>query len=412
MKVLHINGYDFGGGSETVFNITRINHNNDVNYTGCVKAENNCQKYDIEFIPYDRYPKLTRLCMYFFSLKNYSMLKKFLEQKEIDVIHLHNFIGALSPSILLAIKGAKKRSKFVVIQTAHDFNLCCPNSMLYNYSKNEICEKCLGTKWKMSPLLVGCDRRGKIYSFFKGIRSIIDNNFILHEKLIDAFIVPSLIMKSKLIEDGVDNTKLHVIRNPVPHALFKNDSKKNIICYFGRFSQEKDVPFIIRAFTFWKQKTNNDFRLHLIGSGEEEVKIHKMVAESLFRNEIIISKFMPEHELKEEIKNYKYFVMASRLYENAPMSILEAVSQGLVPIVPDLGGMKETVEDLLKVGKTYVPENIDSWCNAIDELEGSYDIVIEKINSVKEKLTNKFGVDSYLKNITMLYKKILEDKNL
>lgn len=406
MTVLHINGYDHGGGSETVFNISRNNENNEVNISGFIDQPGGSNA-DIKFSTYKNYSKLLRIFVYFFSFNNYLRLKKYLTHNSVDVIHLHNFIGALSPAILLAIKNTKRKKKYVVVQTAHDFNICCPNSLLYNYSKNIICEKCLGKKVKIFPLIVGCDRRGKIFSFLKGIRSIYSNNILNHKEIIDKFIAPSELMKEKIIEDGINNNKISVIRNPLPNIFSYDGNKENIICYFGRFSKEKDVPFIINTFTYWKQRNDNDFKLFLIGGGEEEDIIRDIVKKNPYSSEIWISEFLPERELINSIKFCKYFIMASQLYENAPMTILEAVSLNIIPIVPSLGGMKETIEKVIMVGKTYKSKDYDSLIKCIEELEQNYSEELRKMSGIKKEISEKLGVVNYYSKLNNLYNELI-----
>ena len=414
MNILHINSYNSGGGSETVFNITRNNSDAYKNFSGFnAREQKKNDNSDISFYSWERNNRFIGALNYIFSFHNYQQLNKFLSTNKVDIVHLHGFFSSISPSILLVLKRYKKKRGIKLIQTVHDFHMICPNASLFNFSKNALFEKCIKRKFKLSIFIDTCDRRGKIHSILKGVRSIVANNCLKHIELIDCYIAPSKFIKEKLIQGGVVSQRIIFLPNPILVKTTNSSTpKENIICYFGRFSNEKNLEFLINAFSTWKKRTNNNFKLHLIGDGENRnlllnlVKTHSIVGEAIFKD------FVPFDILIERLKTVKYFVMSSKWYENAPMSILEAVSQGLVPIVPALGGMRESVEDVLKVGKTYIPENIDSWCNAIDELERSYDIEIEKINSVKEKLNNEFGVDSYLKNLTMLYHKILEDKNL
>ena len=342
---------------------------------------------------------------YVFSFHNYSVLIKFLRENEIEIVHLHGFIVALSSSILLALKRAKKKKRFVIVQTMHDFHVACPNSAFFDYSKNIICEKCLTKKIKLFSFLNSCDRRGLLFSIIKGIRSIVAINMFGHKQLIDKFIAPSKFMSEKLKSDGIASEKIFIVRNPIPIVINKNIGvKRNIICYFGRFSKEKDIPFIINSFAFWKEKRKNDFKLYLIGSGDEENNIRLMSSKSNFCDAIIIKNFMHAKELALFIEPCKYFVMASRLFENAPMGILEAVSLGIIPIVPDLGGMKETVENMINIGRTYKMGNVDSFVQKIDELEEVYSNEINKIEKLKPKFTQNFGVDAYLLQLSALYK--------
>lgn len=407
LKVLHIHGYDKGGGAETVFNITRNNKHNLINYSGYIKKDISDIKYpEVKFKIYQSYPRHLQFINYIFSFHNYFVLKNFLLNNEVDVVHVHGFIGALSTSILFALRKVKSEKRFIIIQTMHDFHLACPNSLLFDYGKNIICEKCLGKRIKIFPFFNSCDRRGYLFSIIKGLRSIIANNLFAHKELIDRFIAPSNLMREKLIEEGISENKIVTIRNPIP--ISTNDAKsikKNVICYFGRFSKEKDIPFIIESFSFWKKKGKNDFKLLLVGNGEEEQQIKRLVDENIYKKDITLMGFKPFQELMAYIEPCKYFMMASRLYENAPMTILEAVSLNIIPIVPDLGGMKETIESVVMVGKTYKLGDKESFLQNIEELELNYSSEIEKIFHMKRRIHNLYGFENYLKELNDLYRK-------
>ncbi len=404
MKILHLNNYDKKGGAETVFNLTRQNLKEFENYSAYVKLDKGPELPDIIFNSWELNTKLWGIFNYIFSVKNYNKLFKFLETHDINVIHIQGFFSSLSPSILFAIKKIKKRKTIRIIQTLHDFHVVCPNSSLFNYNKNEICEKCIGKNFKYHIFIDRCDRRGFFFSIVKGIRSFTANNIFNHKDIIDHFITPSEFLKNKLIEDGIKKEKIIVIRNPINRLSTKIDFKKeNIICYFGRFSREKNLEFLIEAFTSWKDQTKNNFKLLLIGEGDEEKYLKSITAKNKYSKEIIFKPFLLKDNLAEEIKYAKYFAMTSKWNENAPMSILEAASLNILPIVPDFGGMKETVDKVLGIGRIYKANNIQSWINAISSLEINYSEEISKLLRAEKNIYTDLSLDSYIKRIKEIY---------
>ncbi len=403
MKVLHLNNYDYKGGAETVFNITR-NNNLTSNFSGFVKLDQSTPQPDITFLSWEFQNRILGTINYIFSIHNYKSLKYFLENNDIDVIHIHGFFASISPSILLAIKRTKSKKKIKVFQTLHDFHLICPNASLYNYKRNEICEKCIGKKYKFAIFTNKCDRRGWVHSIIKGIRSLLANNIIDHKSIVDKFICPSNFLKSKLIEEGIDEKNISVIRNPITLTLTElPNQKENIICYFGRLSKEKNLEFLINAFNEWKKQTNNNFRLLIIGEGEEEIKLKELAKLSAYGTDIIFKNYMSKDKLHEEIKYTKYFCLTSECYENAPMTILEAFSLNIFSIVPDFGGMAESIAFLKNAGKTYTRSDIDSWINTINSYELNYSIEIEKIKNTKYKHIEFFNKENYFKTLLNIY---------
>ncbi len=410
MKILHINNYDKKGGAETVFNITRHNLTNFENFSGFVQTESDGEKPDIDFLTWEKRNKILGIFSYIFSYSNYKKLLEFLKSNQIDVIHIHGFFTSISPSILLAIRKIKHSNQIRVIQTLHDYHVICPNSSLYNYSKKILCEKCIGKKYKLHIFIDNCDRRGIIFSIIKGIRSFIAENILQHKELFDCFIAPSSFLKEKVLLDNIDSKKVRILRYPI--VLPKKEIpqvKENIICFFGRFSEEKNIVFLIKAFSKWKEKSLNNFKLLLIGEGEKEYELKEIASKEHCSRDIFFEPFLPQNELVERIKTVKYSSITSKWYENFPMSIIESVILKIIPIAPDIGGMNEMINNFFKAGRTYESGVIDSWISTLEYLEINYQLEIKKLDEAIKNIFSFYNMDSYIKNITEVYHEIVKD---
>lgn len=73
----------------------------------------------------------------FFSLKTYREVKDIIKKEEIDIVHVHNTVPLISPSVFYAAL----RSHVPVVQTIHNFRPLCPNGILYR--DGAVCEECL-----------------------------------------------------------------------------------------------------------------------------------------------------------------------------------------------------------------------------------------------------------------------------
>ena len=72
-----------------------------------------------------------------FSLKTYKEVKKLIDENDIDVVHVHNTLPLISPSIYYAAR----TKKVPVVQTIHNFRLLCPGATFTRCG--EICEDCV-----------------------------------------------------------------------------------------------------------------------------------------------------------------------------------------------------------------------------------------------------------------------------
>lgn len=87
-----------------------------------------------------RMSKLQKLCLPFttvFSIRTYREVKGIIKQNKIDVVHVHNTLNLISPSVYYAAFS----TKIPVIQTIHNFRLLCPGAMFYR--EGRVCEDCL-----------------------------------------------------------------------------------------------------------------------------------------------------------------------------------------------------------------------------------------------------------------------------
>ena len=110
MRVLHIHGYDHGGGAETVFNITRRNPLVEENYSGYIKEDMTDPGYsDVKFRIYSEFPFPMDILSYFFSMNNYNALNRFLTGKKLTLsISIHS-LGHCPPLYFFLLKNTRRK---------------------------------------------------------------------------------------------------------------------------------------------------------------------------------------------------------------------------------------------------------------------------------------------------------------
>ncbi len=256
---------------------------------------------------------------YLYSFSHASRLKQKIAQFKPDIIHLHNFYHALSPSILGVLK--KQR----VVMTVHDYHLLCSNNGFVRWKDGQpsTCESCKGKRYHKI-LLKGCDHRGKVYSALKYFQHFIAYKCLNLEKNIDLFITPSKFMKNKM-ETMIPADKLKVLYNPVfmpREALLKikeeaqalTKTYKNI--YIGRISPEKGLH----------QFLSNDYSLErfgelaVIGDGDEDyIRSLPQVKGLSFLGRL------SHRECLQYLSRSERLIFPSLCYENCPLTVLEAL---------------------------------------------------------------------------------------
>lgn len=93
-----------------------------------------------------------------YSFKTYREVKKIIRENHIDVVHVHNTLMMVSPSVFYAAFDCK----VPVVQTLHNFRMLCPAGSYFRGDR--ICEEC-SEKGLQCSLKYGCYRNSKAQTF-------------------------------------------------------------------------------------------------------------------------------------------------------------------------------------------------------------------------------------------------------
>lgn len=149
------------------------------------------------------------------------------------------------------------------------------------------------------------------------------------------------IMKNKY---GFTNNNIYTIHNGIDNVVYRRDSKENdyfIVGSMGRIYPVKNFPLMVEI-AKETLKYSDKIRFELAGDGPEGENILQLVEKynlgGLFR-------------IKGFIKNTSDFYnqldvyLNTSFHEGFPMGLLEAMAHGLPIIAPNVGGIKEIMEN-------------------------------------------------------------------
>lgn len=401
MKILLINKFHYRkGGAETVYFDTAdifIKQGNDVHFFSTKNKENvecNDEKYFIKYRDYSKghgfFKNIKSFLNMLYSFEAKRNLKRMIKDVgPFDVAYLHNIYHQISPSIIKVLK----KNNIKVIMVVHDLKLMCPNYKMVN-GKNELCEKCKGGKY-YNCVKYKCVKNSFAASLACTIESYF-HKFIKAYNGVDLFITPSIFMRNKMIEYGFSESKVIHINNPVK---FLDDSiQSNIGDYYlfiGRLSWEKGIDFLINTFS----KINNK-KIIIAGDGPRINDIQKFISDNGIKNIELVG-FKSGEDLKNLILNSKAIIVPSVVYENQPMSIIEAFSLKKIVIGSNIGGIPELIGNNERglLFNANDPIDLISCINIFENTDK--DLIIEKENKaynfVKDNFNQWEHIDSIIK---------------
>lgn len=307
-----------------------------------------------------------------------------------DIVHMNNINFQLTPSIIYGVK--KKGVKLV--QTVHDYQMICPNHLLYNFDKNEPCEKCINAS------KINCIKNKCIHSsIVKSILGVIEAklySLLKTYKKVDLFICPSNFLENKLLSaNKFYKGKTKTIHNFIDKEKFAQTERKtdSYIAYVGRLSKEKGVELIKGT-----AKLLPEYNFIVAGSGPDEDLVKNVP-------NIKLAGFLSGDKLTELVGNAKLLLLPSVCYENCPLSILEAHAMGTPVVTMNYGGMAELVKDGVtgSLVTEPTPEGIAKKIRETVENDGYYNSIKENCKNEKD---NILSVESYCDILIKEYERI------
>ncbi|MCM8760955.1 MAG: glycosyltransferase family 4 protein [Candidatus Omnitrophica bacterium] len=357
------------------------------------------QRYFVENIDFNEsagiFRKIELALNVFYSFEAEKKFEKLVASNRPDLIHLNNFAHQISPSILNVIK----RRGIAAVMTMHDYKMVCPSySML---AGGKPCERCKGGRFYQC-FINKCTKDSYLKSLINTLEMYLHHNILHIYDPISVFISPSEFMKNKLEEMGFRGK---IARLPYPLMVEKFEpvygSESRSVVYFGRLSREKGLFTLIDAFKYVEEA-----RLKIIGDGPlKDALISK--ANSQKASNVEFLGYKKGEDLKREIKNSIFTVIASECYENFPMSVMESFAFGKPVVGSRIGGIPELVKDG-QTGITFEPGNAYDLASKIRYLAKSPEKVIEMGKNARKMVEDEFNGEKHYEGLMAIYEEALK----
>lgn len=260
-----------------------------------------------------------------------------LEDFEPDIIHINNFNFQLTPSILVAAEEFRRKHSvhLSVVLTAHDYQLVCPNHMMYQPEHRIICEKCLDGHYYHC--IAGKCIHG---SAMRSVLGALESGYWHRRGIyrgIDAVICPSAFIKEKLDHDPALAGKTTVLHNFIAKQQPEQYEPKDYVLYFGRYSQEKGLMELLRVC-----RRLPEISFVFAGSGPLQEELEREMQQLPNVKNV---GFQSGDALKKLIGEARFTVYPSVWYENCPFSVIESIAAGTPVLGTEMGGIPELLRD-------------------------------------------------------------------
>ncbi len=334
---------------------------------------------------------LRSLFQLFYSQDAKTSLTRMLQDICIDVAHAHNIYGRLTTSVFDLLQ----KRNVPILMSLHDYKLICPNYKLMN--NGHVCEDCKGNVYYMA-IWNRCHKKSLVASAIYAFESYFNLFFRKYRKNVHFFISPSLFLKQKLIEFSWPEEQIAYIPNfLVPSEFEPRYSPGKYFLYLGRLSSEKGLLTLIEAFmkiTFGKAS------LAIVGEGPIKTQLENM-AKSDAR--IRFTGYLSGNTLKEITRNALAVIVPSEWYENAPISILEALAFGKPVVGSQIGGIPEMIDDAVN-GYLFEPGNVDDLREKLELVLSMPDKHISEMGqAARQKVEREYNAELHYERLMDIY---------
>ena len=320
-----------------------------------------------------------------FNLKTYREVKAVIRKEHIDIVHVHNTLNLVSPSVYYAAFCCH----IPVVQTVHNFRLLCPGATFFR--DGQICEDCVKHGLHCA-IKHRCYRGSRVQTLACVFSTQIHRFFRTYQRL--NYICLTEFNKEKLLQlKQIKAEQVFVKPNFVEEAkeIAPYEERKNRFVYVGRLEKIKGIHVLLNA---WKLLGEDAPELSLCGKGPLEGWCRTFIEENHLKKVTQLG-FVPNEEVRKIIGESKGLILPTQVYEGFPMTIAEAYASGTPVIGSDLGNTGNLIEEG-KNGWKFQADSAEELAKAVKKAEA----VTEGLAS---EFVTKYSAERNYKQLREIY---------
>lgn len=231
----------------------------------------------------------------------------------------------------------------------------------------------------------------------------------------DAIVAVSEEIAQKVIaQDPEFRPRVHVIPNTVVvpaqcPARSRKPGDPIRIVYHGVLNTYQKLILHIPEILKEMDRSEIPFRLTIAGDGPQRDELLTLCKKWIDAGEMEYKGLVPHEEIDALLRDHDAYIMTSR-FEGMPHAVLEAMSQGCVPVVTDIAsGIPEVVADgesgfIVPVG------DFAAFADRFGQLQRDPVLYKRMSEATHRSIQNsRFNVDAMVKQYLRLFEKILHD---
>ncbi|MGB3544520.1 glycosyltransferase family 4 protein [Rubrivirga sp.] len=275
--------------------------------------------------------KLSLLKRTLWSDESYRRVKSIVEDENVDVVHVHNTLPLMSPSVF---HGAHDGGA-ATVHSLHNYRLVCPGNLLFRDGKP--CRDCVGTSLFLPSIAHACYRDSHTATAAVAGTISYHRRKGTWDRAVDRYIALSEFAKAIFIEGGLPGDRIAVKHN-APGVESGILSGGRSVLSVGRLATGKGLGVLLNA---WENAPDLP-DLVIAGGGPLAPLVE---AASRKDSRIQWLGWQSASEVDRLMGEAMALVMPAMSYEGWPLVVIEAMGRGTPIIATDHGVFPEMIED-------------------------------------------------------------------
>lgn len=339
---------------------------------------------------YSAWQKLLMATKVVYSFEAQTKLKRLLAEYPADVAHLHCIYHHLSPAILPTLASAG----IPVVLTAHDLKLACPAYTMARDGK--ICEACRDGSL-LNVVRNRCVKNSLLASSVIAVETGLHRALRTYQRHVSVLVAPSRFFCAKLVEWGWPADKLTYVPNFIDAAdIVPQYQPGGYLLYVGRLAKEKGLATLLEA------AIHAGIPLKLAGTGPFEAELKARCARA-DGADIQFLGYVTGQAMADAVRGAWAVVLPSELYENAPMSVLEAMAFGKPVIGARIGGIPELIDEG-ETGWTFTAGSVDELASVMSSALAAGSAKLSRMGqAARARVLRDFSRERYASSMLRIY---------
>ena len=316
----------------------------------------------------------------------YRRVRDLCRRNQAHVVHFHNTFPQISPAGYYAARAEGA----AVVQTLHNFRLVCLNAVCYRSGRP--CEECVTKAVPWPGVLHKCYRNSRAASGVTAVMLSLHSAARTWTSHVDTYVALSEFARGKFIAGGIPAARLVVKPNFLVEDPGAGRHKGGFALYVGRLSPEKGVGLLLRAWS----AIGRALPLKVVGSGPLDAQVRDAGPDVEWLGA------QPPARVLELMKQASLLVFPSEVYENCPMTLIQAFAAGLPVVATGHGSIAEMVSDGV-TGRHFVPGDADGLIRAVTTLAGDRDALAAMGVSARRTFEQLYTAERHYEQVRHLY---------